>query len=118
MKLVNFQKESILQFYNGSGSRPKKLLQDVITRWWSSYLMLKRLRFLKPVLICLHAAKEITCEMLDEVQWIMLDQIKINLNKIAMWQSILEGEKYPTKSLVVSAICEICVHYVNILINV
>jgi hypothetical protein len=32
-KLVNFQKESNLPIYSAPGSCPKKLLQDVITRW-------------------------------------------------------------------------------------
>ncbi len=45
----------------------------------------------------------------------MLEQIEITLKKIAMWQKILEGEKYPTGLLVVSAIYAICVHYVDIL---
>ena len=77
--------------------------------------MLKRLRFLKPVLICLYTAREITCEMLSEDQWIVLEQIEITLKKTAMWQSILEGENYPTGALVVSAIYAICVHYANVL---
>ena len=114
-KLLKFQKESNLRAYSGHGFRPLKLLQDVVTRWWSSYRMLKRLRFLKPALMCLHSAKEITCDMLDTEQWVVLEQIEITLKKIATWQRILEGEKYPTGSLVVSAIYAIRAHYVNIL---
>jgi hypothetical protein len=45
--------------------------------------MLKCLRFLKPALMCLHAAKEITCDMLDNDQWVVLEQIEITLKKIA-----------------------------------
>ncbi len=77
--------------------------------------MLKRLRFLKPVLICLYTAREITCEMLSEDQWIVLEQIEITLKKTAMWQSILEGENYPTGALVVLSIYAICMHYANVL---
>jgi hypothetical protein len=77
--------------------------------------MLKRLRFLKPALMCLDATKEITCDMLDYDQWVVLEQIEITLKRIAMWQRILEGEKYPTGLLVVSVIYAICVHYVNVL---
>ncbi len=87
---------------------PDPLLQDIITRWWSSYRMLKCLRFLKPALMCLYAAKEITCDMLDYDQWVVLEQIAITLKKIAMWQRILEGEKYPTGLLVVSAMQFVC----------
>jgi hypothetical protein len=45
-KLVNFQKESNLQTYSAPGSCPKKLLQDAVTRWLSSYQILKHLRLL------------------------------------------------------------------------
>ena len=38
-----------------------------------------------------------------------------NFEENATWQRILEGEKYPTGSLVVSAIHAICAHYVDIL---
>jgi hypothetical protein len=55
-KLLNLQKESNLAIYSGHEFYAKKLLQDIITRWWSSYCMLKRLRFLKPALMCLYAA--------------------------------------------------------------
>ncbi len=96
-KLLNFQKESNLAIYSGHGFFTKKLLQDVITRWWLSYRMLKCLRFLKPALMCSYAAKEITCDMLDHDQWVVLEQIEITLKKISMWQRILEGEKYPTR---------------------
>jgi hypothetical protein len=71
--------------------------------------------FLKPALMCLYAAKEITCDMLDNDQRVVLEQIEITLKKIAMWQRIFEGEKYPTGLLVVSAIYAIRVHYVDVL---
>ncbi len=53
--------------------------------------------------------------MLDYDQWVVLEKIEITLKKIAMWQRILEGEKYPTGLLVVSAIHAIRVHYVDVL---
>ena len=76
--------------------------------------MLKRLRFLKPALVCLSGANEIKCEILDDAQWLVLEQIEITLAMIAGWQRILEGENYPTGSLVVSAIYAIRAHYVDI----
>ena len=39
-KLLQFQKDSTLAMYSAPGFWTKKLLQDVITRWWSSYRML------------------------------------------------------------------------------
>ena len=47
------------------------------------------------LMVCLHSAKEITCDMLETEQWVVLEQIEITLKKIATWQRILEGEKYP-----------------------
>ena len=113
-KLVEFQATSNVPMYNVDGYRPKKLLQDCITRWWSTYRMLRRLRICKPALLCLHAAGSITCEMIQEEQWIVLEQIEITLQKMALWQRILEGDKYPTGSLVVSAIFAIRKHYTHV----
>jgi hypothetical protein len=78
-------------------------------------LHVETLEVLETALMCLYATKEVTCDMLDYDQWVVLEQIEINLKKIAMWQRILEGGKYPTGSLVVSAIYAICVHYVDVL---
>lgn len=77
--------------------------------------MLKRLRLLKPARLCLHAAQKIKCNMLSDMQWTVLEQIEIALKKMAVWQQILEGDKYPTGSLVVLAIFSIREHYVSIL---
>lgn len=114
-KLVEFQSNSSLPIYSENGYCPKKLIQDVITRWWSTYRMLKRLRLCKPALICLHAAGTSKCEMLNDEQWVILEQIEITLKKMASWQRILEGDKYPTGSLVVSAIFSIREHYASVI---
>ena len=55
--------------------------------------------------------------MLDMEQWVLvLEQIEIiTLKQIETWHRILEGEKYPTGSLVASAIYATRAHYVNIL---
>ena len=64
-------------------------------------------------LINLHFTGEITCDMLS--QEVVLEQIEICLAMMAQWQRILEGEKYPTGSLVVSAVFSICAHFVDVI---
>ena len=111
-KLLEFQSTSNLAIYSG---RPKRLLQDCINRWWSTYRMLKRMKLCKPALPFLHAAGSIDCEMLKEEQWVILEQVEITLKKMAAWRCILEGNKYPTGSLVVSAIFAIRQHYTDVI---
>jgi hypothetical protein len=114
-KLIEFQSSGTLPIYSENEYRPKRLLQDCVTWWWSTYRMLKRMRLCKPALVCLHAAGSIQCEMLNEEQWVVLEQIEITLKKMVLWQWILEGDKYPTGSLVVSAIFSIREHYTNVI---
>jgi hypothetical protein len=45
-KLLDFQHASHLSIYKDQ-HQPKKPLQDVVTRWWSTYCSITRLRFLK-----------------------------------------------------------------------
>lgn len=39
-KLLKFQSSSDIEEY--ASSRPKKLIQDVVTRWWSKYASIER----------------------------------------------------------------------------
>ena len=45
----------------------------------------------------------------------MLEQIEICLAMMAQWQRVLEGEKYPIGSLVVSAVFSIRAHFVDVI---
>jgi hypothetical protein len=80
-KLIEFQSSGTLPIYSENEYRPKRLLQDCVTRWWSTYQMLKHMRLCKPALVCLHAAGSIQCEMLNKEQWVVLEQIEITLKK-------------------------------------
>ena len=60
-----------------------KTLQEVVTRWWSTYRSLKHLRWLKPAIKTLKVEELITCDILTNKQWIALQQIEICLTTMA-----------------------------------
>ena len=64
-KLLDFQKTTDIRMYKEQENL-KKPLQDVETRWWSTYRSIRRLRFLKKAIKSLIAAEEITCHDLSD----------------------------------------------------
>ena len=105
-KLKDQQHESSLPKYSG---QPKNILQDVKTRWWSTYHMLKRLRFLREAISHYFAdyPKEADAMTIIPQEWKICYQIEITLRTMGFWQRVLEGEKYVTGSLVTLAIYSI-----------
>ena len=81
-------------------SPAKKALQDVITRWWSTFRMLRRLRILRKAIEGLIATNQINKDNLTEQQWLILHEIEEALKPMARAQRFLEGDKYPTASFV------------------
>jgi hypothetical protein len=75
------------------------VIQDVKTRWWSTYSMVERLLRLKDSLNFMAAGRMIT-NNLSAAQWNLLKQIEVTLEPFMLAQQILEGEKYVTLSLV------------------
>ena len=75
------------------------------------------MRFLKLALICLYAAKEIACEMLNEKQWIVLEQIEITLKIFNVAENLGRGgvPNWIIGLFPQSAIYAICMHYVTVL---
>ena len=90
-------------------------LQDVVTRWWSTFRMLKRLRWLRTAIMVMHAGNEIECELLSSEQWEVLHQIEIALQTMAGFQKMLEGECYVTGSMVPLAVYRIRRAYIHVL---
>ncbi len=113
-KLKDQQQESSLPKYS---SQPKNILQDVKTRWWSTYCMLKRLQFLREAIshYVVDNPHDTDLENLTLQEWKLCHQVEITLRKIAFWQRILEGEKYVTGSLVPVAIYTICQLFLQVI---
>jgi hypothetical protein len=102
-KLKDQQQESSLAKYGG---QPKNILKDVKTRWWSTYRMLKRLRFLREAIIhyVIDNQQDSDLMNLTPEEWRVCHQVEVTLQTMAFWQRILEGEKYVTGSLIPVAI--------------
>jgi hypothetical protein len=80
---------------------PLKLIQDVITRWWSTHRMIERLLLLHPFIKSLHDLNQIQgATPLTNDQLVILKDIKEMLDPMAKSQRKIEGENYVTVSLV------------------
>jgi len=113
-KLKEFQLTSNLTQYRDQ-KHPNKPLQDVVTRWWSTYRSLRRTRWLKKAIKSLIVTEQVTIEDLSPDEWKILHQIEIVLETMAYWQRILDGDKYVTGSLVCVAIYKIREAYEDII---
>jgi len=102
---------SIVNFFNSSTQAMSKLLlkqvqgravrpiQDVVTRWWSTYSMLEWLLRLKMYLVILQEEGDFTGN-LSEDKWKIATDLKSLLQPFMITQRLLEGESYITISLV------------------
>ena len=88
--------------------RAKKTIQDVATRWWSTYSMVQRLLHLRANiwLVCNLPLNRLNRSLVDLTpkQWALMEDIDKILKPFMLAQELLEGEKYVTLSLVVSII--------------
>jgi hypothetical protein len=113
------QQESSLTKYIG---KPKNILQlqDVKTRWWSTYRMLKRLRFLREAFSHYVVDNPHDSDLVNHMheEWRLCHQVEITLQTTAFWQRILEGEKYVTGSLVPLAIYTILHSFLQVIESV
>jgi hypothetical protein len=99
-KLLKMQPNVHLPLWQGS-TQPVKLIQDVVTRWWSTYRMLRRLRELIPAIDALVIGDEkINITRLTDDQKKILEEVEKALQPMAEAQRILEGDTYPMISLV------------------
>ena len=75
------------------------VIQDVCTRWWSTYAMGNRLLTLKDCILILNLRGDIETNLTDG-QWKVLQDIVALLKPFMIAQRLLEGQYYVTISLV------------------
>jgi hypothetical protein len=80
--LKDQQQESSLAKYIG---KPLNILQDVKTRWWSTYHMLKRLRFLREAIshYVVDNPHDSDVVNLTHQEWRLCHQVEITLQTMA-----------------------------------
>ena len=97
--------------------KPRKLLQDVVTRWWSTFRALRRARVLLRIIQSLVVLGDIDCEVPSPDEWAILHQTELALETMAHFQEALEGEKYVTASLVPIAVFQVRKKFIEVIQN-
>ena len=106
VEFFNSSTQALDKLYNmqnttRQGEKALKLLQDVKTRWWSTWNMLNRLLLLTPTIeAALIASGQVNTNALSPSQKQILQEVEALLAPMAKAQKRLEGDKYPTISSV------------------
>jgi hypothetical protein len=102
---------TLINFFNSSSQAMAKLLakqsagravkpiQDVVTRWWSTWSMFNRLLRLKAYLALMEDEGVLKCN-LSPSQWLIVSDLQETLQPFMLAQRLLEGESYAMISLV------------------
>ena len=69
-ELIEVQMCGLLVVYNNCNV--VNLIQDVKTRWWLTWRMLRRIRRLRPAINLLIATDKVDCVELTPTQWVIL----------------------------------------------
>lgn len=83
-----------------------QVMQDVETRWWSTWAMIVRLLFLLKA-IKLHESMDDIPPVLTETDWEVLRLVEPILQPFMQAQKDLEGSKYVTGSMTIPKIAEL-----------
>lgn len=85
----------------GPNTKSVVVMQDVKTRWWSTWKMIQRLKILKNYFSILVAdGVQNPNKNLTQSEWNVLSEIEEILEPFVSIQRLLEGQKYVTISLV------------------
>ena len=85
-----------------------RLMQEIPTRWWSTWQLIDHLLEMKPALdILLTQGKIKEGQYLTDAQWSILTMIETVLRPFTFFQKLLEGEKYLTVSLLPLCVVQI-----------
>jgi len=104
---------AIVTFFNSSSQATEKLkektkarlgtaltvIQDVVTRWWSTFSMCERLLRLRNTLTVMHLDGDMRL-FLTEAQWTVVMDLTVLLRPFMIAQRLLEGQSYVTISLI------------------
>jgi hypothetical protein len=104
---------AIVTFFNSSSQATAKLkektkarlgvalsvIQDVCTRWWSTFNMCECLLHLKDVLTIMALEGDLRVSLSD-AQWTIVKDITVLLKPFMIAQKLLEGKSYMTISLI------------------
>ena len=92
--------EKLLEAQRNTGvAVPLSVIQDIVTRWWSTYSMCQRLVVLKLYILLILGSNPQIPNLTDD-QWKLVEaQVKV-LEPFMLIQKILEGQKYVNVSLI------------------
>lgn len=97
--LMSCQATNILRLKQGS--RSVDVIQDVHTRWWSTYAMLESMIYLKPYMSSMvREGLLLPTINLSTEQWMIVEDVCVILAPFKHVQQVMEGEKYVTGSLI------------------
>ncbi|XP_063931861.1 E3 SUMO-protein ligase ZBED1-like [Zophobas morio] len=95
-------KEKLMNFQKNNNMDPKKVIQDVSTRWNSTFYMLERFIELKDALRGTIALMDkATVPILNSEEWQICAELCDVLRPFENVTKIVSGENYPTASLVI-----------------
>ncbi|XP_021004027.1 zinc finger BED domain-containing protein 4-like [Parasteatoda tepidariorum] len=103
-KLLNYQK-------NNGIEQPKKLIQDVVTRWNSTFYMLERYVLLKDAIKTTIVLINKDLPILSENEWLICEEVVEVLRPFEEITRELSGEKYVTASkipVIVKGLISVC----------